>query len=157
MQSGGGCFPCCRGKSGFLQGALRDPGLSGGSTRLAVKALLTQNQTKTGGKKTPHSHKKHLFCSFFFLKGKGKRRALGKAKGDSSPPRQAPSTYRGRQRLSPQRWHCGARRTQSCYCGISRVWGLACLRGEVGGVGQRGILGTSYLKFIPQAKVPIAK
>lgn len=31
----------------------------------------------------PHSHKKHLFCSFFFSKGKGKTRAFDKEKGKS--------------------------------------------------------------------------
>lgn len=38
----------------------------------------------------PHSHKKHLFCSFFFSKGKGKTRAFDKEKGKSFP---FPSDY----------------------------------------------------------------
>lgn len=49
-----------------------------------VKAFLTQKQNKMG-KKT-NSHKKHLFCSFFFSKGKGKTRAFDKEKRESFPP-----------------------------------------------------------------------
>lgn len=67
-----------------MQGALRDFGLFRGSPQLAVKAFLTQNQNKTGGK--THSHKKHSFCSFFFLKGKGKKSAFDKEKGEFFPP-----------------------------------------------------------------------
>lgn len=66
----------------FLQVALRDFGLSRGCPQLLVKAFLTKKtKTKWGGK--PHSHKKHLFCSFSFSKGKGKPRAFDKEKGKS--------------------------------------------------------------------------
>lgn len=68
----------------FLHGALRDFGLSRGSPQILVKAFLKKKKTtKQNGGGKPRSHKKHLFCSFFFSKGKGKTMFFDKEKGKS--------------------------------------------------------------------------
>lgn len=94
-KSGRGCFQQCLRTVLFFQGALRHFGLSRRSPQLVVKAFVTHTKKRKKnnkrkkhkakqGKKT-HGHKKRLFCSFFFSKGKGKTRAFDKEKGGIFP------------------------------------------------------------------------
>lgn len=153
MQCGRGCFQSCFQKF-FLQGVLRDFGLSRGCPQLLVKAFLTKNKTKWRGK--PTVIKSICFAHSSFQKEREKQGPLIKKRENLSHFHHHMNTYHLNKWLIFPWWHCGAMRMQSCY--FLFHWFGGSFVGIFGGQSETPeCLRTSYLKFILQLKVPIPK
>lgn len=138
----------------FLQGALRDFGLSRGSPQILVKAFL--KKPKQNGGKNHTVIKSICFAHSSFQKERVKQCPLIKKRENLSHTHQSMNTYHVNKWLIFQRWHCGAMRMQSCY--FLFYWFGGSFVGIFGGQsGTQESLGSSYLKFILQLKVPISK
>lgn len=113
------------------------------SPQLAVKAFLTQNQNKMGTKK-PHSHKKHLFRSFFFSNGKGKTTAFDKEKGETFPPWTDYEYIPCEQMAEFPVVALWGNENAELLLVISLVWGSVCVGGLVERAGHAGVWELSF-------------
>lgn len=140
----------------FLHGALRDFGLSRGSPQILVKAFLKKKQQNKMGEGNHAVIKSICFAHSSFQKERVKQCSLIKKRENLSHTHQSMNTYHVNKWLIFQRWHCGAMRMQSCYF-LCYWFGGSFVGIFVGQSGTQESLGTGYLKFILQLKVPISK